>query len=257
MGSVKDKYLADLQFHFPTRTFAEVTNGSLTDLEMHEATHTIDSVSDSGGTARFVVTGGPTLAVGDEVTMSGFTGSAVPYNTTGIISAIVSGDFEIAAIDFIESQTTGSFILLVDRVTRPVVDDAYKRIREERVGFAADDSKATNIASVQTTDASATTIATLAITDETTNIIHADIIGIKSDGTDRAVWELTVGIYRTGAGSAALVGTTSTDYSGESDASWGTPTLTASGNNLLVQVTGKAATTIDWVSETVIETFVV
>ncbi len=255
MGSVKDKYKADLDFEYPTRTFLEVATDDHTALEWFEPIHGIDSVSDSSGIARFVVTGGPLLTVGREVLISGFTGSNIPYNTYGVITAVVAGDFECATIAWIGTEASGSFRLLVERITKLVVDECYKTIREEHQGFAEDETRPDILTTIQTTDATVTAIGTVAITDETTNIVHVDIIGIQDDGTDRATYERTQSVYRTGAGAATLVGTYTDNHTAESDVSWGSPTATVSGNNLLINVTGKVATTINWVCEVDLESF--
>jgi len=255
MGSVKDKYEFDLKFNFPTRQFVEVAVGDMTDLEMYEANHGIDSVTDSSGLARFVVTSGPTLVVGNEVRISGFTGSNTPYNGNWTISTVVAGDFESAEVAWIATEASGTFDLLVDRMRKPLVDDAYKRMREEQIGFAEDDAKADILVSIQTTDATTTTIATIPIVESTTNIIHVDIIGIKSDGTDRATYERTQSVYRIGTGNATLIGGYTNNHTAESDVSWGSPTVSVSGNNMLVEVSGKVGTTINWVCEVDIESF--
>ncbi len=127
-----------------------------------------------------------------------------------------------------------------------MVDDCYKRLRELRIGFAEDDAKASDIQGIQTTDATLTTIATVAITDETTNIIHVDIIGITDDGSDRATYERTQSVYRTAAGVATLVGGYTDNHTAESDVSWGSPSISVSGNDMLIEVTGKVGTTINW-----------
>ncbi len=249
MGKVKDKYKSDLNFNYPTRVFAEVVNGDFTELEWYEANHTIDSVTDSGGVARFAVTGGPTLVVGNEVRISGFTGSNIPYNGNWIITAVGAGYFECAAIAWIATEASGSFDLLVDRVSKMLVDDAYKNIRESQVGFAEDDAKADAVDGAQTTDNTQTTLSTVAIADDTINIVHAHVYGIKSDGTDRASYLETQTVYRTGGGNATLLGSATTDHSAESDASWGGVAISVSGNDLLVRVTGKNSTIIDWTCE--------
>ena len=258
MGEVKDIYEADLNFEFPTRTFLEVAVGDMTDLEYFEANHSIDSVTDSSGIARFVVTGGPTLTVGREVLISGFTGSNIPYNTYGIITAVVAGDFECATIAWIGTEASGSFDLLVDRVRKLVVDECYKSIREELIGFAADGTRPDALTVIQTTDNTLTTIATIPITDETTNIIHVDIIGIEDDGSNRLGSEISSMFFRTGAGSATFIdaGPSGTDdFTVKSAGSWSIPSFAVSGNNVLVQVQGAAATTINWVCEANVESF--
>ena len=255
MGTVKDKYEADLNFNFPTRTFLEIAAGDMTDLEWFEANHSIDSVTDSSGIARFVVTGGPTLTVGREVLISGFTGSNIPYNTYGVITAVVAGDFECDTIAWIGTEASGTFDLLVDRRRSLVVDDAYKKIREHRIGFAEDATRPDALTIVQTTDNSVVTIATIPIADDTTNIVHIDVIGIEDDGSERATYEVTHSVYRTAGGGATLLGTLTTEHLAESVVGWTGPSVSVSGNNLLIEVQGFSVTTINWVCEASVESF--
>jgi hypothetical protein len=106
---------------------------------------------------------------------------------------------------------------------------------------------------VQTTDATLTTVDTIALEDENTYIITAELVGVKSDGSDRAGYRAKGLFYRTAAGSADQVGSTFFDQAIESDAAWGGLSFAVSGNNVLVQCTGKAATTIEW--GTVVQAF--
>jgi len=97
----------------------------------------------------------------------------------------------------------------------------------------------------QTTDATVTTIHTITLEDEHTYQVEADIIGVKSDGTDRASYKIACTVYRTGAGVATLQGATTSIHAQESNADWDAA-FTVSGNDLRVSVTGVAVTTIDW-----------
>ncbi len=245
MGTVKDKYLADLNVRYPTRQFTEVVVDDFTDLDWYEGSHSIDAVSDNLGTARFVVTGGPTVEVGNEIRISGFTGSNLPYNGNHIVSAVVSEDIECEGVDFILTEASGSFDLLVDRLHKMLPDDAYKNLRESAVGFVEDDL-IEDLHYVQTTDNTDTVAATITIADETTNLLNVDVIGIKSDGTDRATYKGIQSAYRTGAGNAALLSTASVIHSAESDASWSGVSFDVTGNDVEIIVKGKNSTTIDW-----------
>lgn len=97
-------------------------------------------------------------------------------------------------------------------------------------------------AEVQTTDASQTTLDTIALLDENTYHVEAYIVGVQSDGTDRASWHIACTAYRTGAGSATLQGGVTILHASESNAALDA-TFTVSGNNLLVSVMGIAAET--------------
>jgi hypothetical protein len=81
-------------------TFTAVADASV-------ASTNIDSVTDSGGLARFNFTPGPTLYVGQQVTNTGFVNSN--YNQTIQITAVGSGYYESDSIDFGGNETIGSF----------------------------------------------------------------------------------------------------------------------------------------------------
>ena len=69
---------------------------------------TIDSVTDSGGVARFNFTVGPTLYVHQQVDMINFV-TETSYNQTGIITTVGAGFYEISSIAFTADDTTGDF----------------------------------------------------------------------------------------------------------------------------------------------------
>ena len=102
-------------------------------------------------------------------------------------------------------------------------------------------------AEVQTTDATVAILDTLTLLDENTYHIEAFVVGVKSDGTDRASYHLAVTVYRTAAGSATIQGSVTSLHTQESNASWDAD-FTVSGNDLRLSVTGIAATTIEWSS---------
>jgi hypothetical protein len=97
---------------------------------------------------------------------------------------------------------------------------------------------------VQTTDATLTTISTIPITDDELETV--DVI-ISGDGpTGKNYWAKIVGgVRRDGGGGATLVGVPVPIEDDE-----GTPgysaVLAVSGNDLLIQVTGAVAETVDW-----------
>ena len=105
----------------------------------------------------------------------------------------------------------------------------------------------TATAEVQTIDATLTTIDSFTLLDENTYHFEAFIIGVKSDGTDRASYHLAVTAYRTAAGGATLQGSVTSLHTQESNAAWDAG-LVVSGNDVLVSVIGVAATTIEWSS---------
>jgi hypothetical protein len=116
---------------------------------------------------------------------------------------------------------------------------------EMGTGTKSDGSVINNVAEVQTTDATVTSLATLTLLDENTYHARARVIGVESDGSNRASYEITVTAYRTGAGNATLQNTPTVLHAEESDNTWDVD-FTVSGNDLRVSVTGVAATTIEW-----------
>lgn len=110
-----------------------------------------------------------------------------------------------------------------------------------------DDAMVFDAESVQTTDATETTIWSLALSDETTYHVRGTIIGVESDGSNRASYDLTVTAYRTGAGSATIQGTVTSLHAEESDTNWNAD-FDVNSNDLRIRVTGVASTTINWVT---------
>ena len=68
----------------------------------------INSVTDSGGVARFNFTVGPTLFVNQEIVISTFTTNPL-YNGTFVITAVGAGFFKVISIVF-GSNEVGSFL---------------------------------------------------------------------------------------------------------------------------------------------------
>jgi hypothetical protein len=97
---------------------------------------------------------------------------------------------------------------------------------------------------VTTTNASPAAIAVIPIQDENTYHMEARIVGVKSDGSARASYLIAATIYRTGAGNAVLLGST-TLHNMESDGTWAAG-FGVSATNGFVYVVGVAATTIYW-----------
>lgn len=101
---------------------------------------------------------------------------------------------------------------------------------------------------LQTADATVTTIATLPINDEESYLVRAKAI-CQVDGTnsDRATITKSGFFYRTGGGNIVQEGSTTTGTNIKSSGFSGVDiSFSISGTNLLVRVTGKAATDINW-----------
>jgi hypothetical protein len=87
-------------------------------------------------------------------------------------------------------------------------------------------------------------MATIPISDLTTNLITVYVVGRQISGANRAGYVRQAVIYREGGG-ATLLSTVDTPLTRESNAAWNC-TISVSGNNALVVVTGAAGATIDW-----------
>lgn len=123
------------------------------------------------------------------------------------------------------------------------IEDGGELVSKSHTAFSGSELK-TRTSAVQTTDDTQTTLYSLTLSDTSVYWLEASIIGRKTDGTDRAYYVRQTLVYREG-GSATL-GTIQTPVTDESDASWDA-TFTVASNDILVRVTGVAATTINWV----------
>lgn len=101
---------------------------------------------------------------------------------------------------------------------------------------------------VTTTDATPTTLISLALDDNTVYLVEGYVVARRTDAADRAGYYRNVVAYREAAGAATLQGTVDTSFTRESDATWDS-TIIVSGNNLILQVTGRAGRTIDWLGQ--------
>lgn len=103
----------------------------------------------------------------------------------------------------------------------------------------------TSDASVQTTDATPTTLKSIAVAVNTAITVYADVVAAKSDYS-AAIGGNIVGTARRAGGALTLVGSPIANINEDSG---GSPTfdLVVSGNDFILQVTGEAATTYNWV----------
>lgn len=109
---------------------------------------------------------------------------------------------------------------------------------------------------VATTDATVTTLQTIPITASRTYLIEARVTarrtgGVSGTADDGAAY-IRRAIYRTVAGTVTLTGAVQDGLTGENPATYDA-TLTISGANVLVRVTGVATTDISWHTTTIIQ----
>lgn len=104
-----------------------------------------------------------------------------------------------------------------------------------------------------TTDATVTTLQTIAITASRTYQIEARVVARRTGGTagtaDDGASYVIHGSYTTKAGTVTLLGALSATYTAEDQAAWDA-TLTISGANVLVRVTGALDNNVVWHSTT-------
>ena len=286
MGALKDVNRDDLLNRFANHSFSETVIQGQTKVEFQH-TDTIDSVTDSGGTARFNFASGPTVVKDQQVINSGFTTNTA-YNGTHLITATDGTTyFEVSGISF-GSNETGSMAALIQRAQNNLVDDAYKRIREALVGtpgevmyaltptqrdaltsppvginiqnknnfgievynskwFPGNNWIQGTIKKTTTTDATQTTIDTLTLDDDSVYLVRASIVTIQSGGGALGGGEIECLAKRLSAGNAAIQGTV-VDIIRRGTSGSLDFTFTVSGNDLLARVTGLAATTMKWES---------
>jgi hypothetical protein len=101
-------------------------------------------------------------------------------------------------------------------------------------------------ASVSTTDATVTTVLTIPVDSNTTVSFGARWFGRLNGGTTQAMRESTFVMRRIGAGPVQWGSTNDVFSTAKDDATWGALDFTVSGNDVIIRVTGKAATNIDW-----------
>lgn len=100
---------------------------------------------------------------------------------------------------------------------------------------------------IRTTDATVTTITTIATDTNATYTVGVNIAAIKNDGVAQASYVLYASFQNDG-GVLSAVGSLTTAHSFEVNAGLDA-TITASGTNILIRVTGLGATTIDWIAD--------
>jgi len=117
------------------------------------------------------------------------------------------------------------------------------------VGYSAAKHLATGdnreVATVQTTNATPGNVWTKTLADNTLYKVRVSVIARDQAGTERALYEREVLVYRQGAGAATIEGSVSGPVTVESNAALDCD-LVVAGNDVKAQVTGLAATTIDW-----------
>lgn len=177
---------------------------------------------------------------GNVIRGSGF---GMASNSTATISNISICDNVIT-----ESATDGIYVQYMDRVK--IHDNTISPTTGDEIDFAGSNIitglSLRHRSELQTTDATVTSVLQIPLADNTAMAFDIHAIAMESNGTDRARYSLGALGYRNGAG-AALQGASYSNITAiESDATWGGPVISVSGNEVLGRVYGVAAQTINW-----------
>lgn len=207
-----------------------------TPLAGSESVYLNGNLLNSGGSNDYTISGDTiTMASapqsGDQLLVSYFIGGIIIPGVLPVSSGGTGQTTEQEAIDAltqVSGATTGQ-ILTKDGSGNATFQDAP-------LGLTANN--------VQTTDATLTTVATIPIPDDTTYAITALISG--NGPTGKHIWiDIKCGGYREGVGSATLLGDAIITFD-DVGATTYTADVSVSGNDLLIQVQGAAAETVDW-----------
>lgn len=132
-----------------------------------------------------------------------------------------------------------------------IVSELIRRITalELRIGRTeATESLISQPGYIATTDATVTTLATIAIPVSATVRVQVQVAARRTAGggspEDGAGYQIDA-TYKNVAGTATLIGALTATYTAEDVAAWAA-TLTISGSNVLVRVTGVVGTSISW-----------
>lgn len=109
---------------------------------------------------------------------------------------------------------------------------------------------------VATTDATVTTLQTIPISASNTYMVEARVVARRTGGSagtaDDGAAYVVRGTYKTASGTVTLIGSLSAMYTAEDQAGWDA-TLTISGSNVLVRVTGAANNNVTWHTTTILQ----
>ena len=213
-----------------------------------------------------------TISIGTQTTASGFRSMAIGglgHTATGTYSTAIGGTSNVCSGDYsvtLGSSCTanrGNNVALGNNATVQSIGGRHA-LAGGRIATDGDCQKSIFYLRRRTTDATATTLftedATTANALNQINLVNQSayrfkgtIIGKQSGSTNTSAWDVDGSIVR-GANAAATTLVVGNVNLVSNTPAWGTPTLAADTTNggLRVQVTGAAATNIQWTA--VIET---
>nr|QBK86418.1 MAG: hypothetical protein LCMAC102_02130 [Marseillevirus LCMAC102] len=142
----------------------------------------------------------------------------------------------------------GTDAIVLDANTWPIADGSSDQVLQTdgagQLSFATVPTLTDN--TVQTTDATVTTLATIATTTDRSTLIDVKV-SARNTGASEAAGYFLKSVFRNNTGTVTQVGTDDL-LSFEDNTAWAV-TTSISGTNILVRVTGVAATTINWKSQ--------
>lgn len=128
--------------------------------------------------------------------------------------------------------------------------EVFKLNEDIRTLFRHTEEVPQRFATVRTTDATVTTLVQIELDDNATTFLEATVVARRTGGSagtagDSAAYVLKGLFYRTGAGAATQVGSTTVDTSIESVSAYDC-VFDVTGNDVRIRVTGVANTNITW-----------
>ena len=146
-------------------------------------------------------------------------------------------DFETLTGTSFSANDVGKVYKLTDEKAVYELIDTTPTFRRIRTGYAK---------RIQTTDATETALFTFDASTLTDYIIHvsATVMAFVSGGGNGAGYESSA-TFKNDSGTVSIIGSTTDHHNAEDTAGWDVQ-IESSGTNILVNVTGQAATTINW-----------
>jgi hypothetical protein len=239
-------------FTAPTGTgVVTVTSGALD----AASTGTTGSGNFVRATSPTLVT--PTLGAASATSLTLSTPLSAANGGTGLSSlganvATMLGTFSSANIAAACTDETGSAGNLVfstnPSLTGPTLTTSVTLSTSGMATTASGNSKGTSVdkapVNVQTTNATPTSLDTISLASNTAITATWIVTAVKSDISQSAHYSVSCG-YKNNAGTMAQVGSTLVTVIGESNSAWDC-SVSVSGTTISLDVTGVAATTIQW-----------
>ena len=137
--------------------------------------------------------------------------------------------------------------IILGDLTQPTEVQKLREYLIELYGYA---SLRPLFAALKTTDATVTTLSTIPLEDNRTYQVVADVVARRTGGAsgtsgDGASYRILGTFRRVAAGAATAIGSLTVVHSAESQGGWDC-TLTVSGNDVLIRVTGAVNNNVIW-----------